>query len=196
MPSTIRRLEPGGKGFWAEDYNRMARVVELVERLSIAGGSFSMGSSGLSLAIPEAPELHIAKAGQTDAGYPTFDNDRKVFPCITYASPSFDPANPTDPFTFNLENSPEVQVYNLAECWIFEDSFLLLLKADGNYWTWNNQKRSGVASAGITKGNLGSVVVLGITIQARAKFADTASGAAVSVYHDGTEWVIDAEECP
>lgn len=196
MP-TIRRIKKGDRGIYTEDYNRMARVTDLVERLAIAGGSFSFGSSGLNLHIPEAAEIFVGKASQTAGGYPSFDNDRRVFPVQCYIGPYFDPALPLAAMSFNTTSVPEIQAYNLANCWIFENSLLLIVKLGGFHWTWNNQKRTGqIGGSDIAKGSLGDVDVQSLTIQARAKFGPSVSGKSCSVYHDGTEWVIDAEECP
>jgi hypothetical protein len=192
----IRRFKPGTNVLYADDLNRMAKVTEQIENLSLVGGEFSFGSSGLTLNIPEYAQTFIGIAGVDTGSYPTFNNSRKVFPVLLYCDPSFDEAAPTDEMTNAFMSVPEVQVYNLAECWIFEDTKLQVTFYNGKYWVWHNQKRTGVSAAAITKGNTGNVTVLGITITARAKFADTANGKAVSVYHDGTEWVIDAEECP
>lgn len=191
-----KQPEKGDKGLFAEDLAHVFKTVQMLDNLSISGGSYRWGASGLEIAIPEAPEIFIGKASETDGGYPTFDNDRKIFPVQCYIDPSSNSASPTAALSFHSTSVPEVQVYNLAHCWIFKDSYIPVIKLGGFYWTWNNQKRTGQASAAITKGNLGNVVVQSLTIQARAKFADTANGSLVSVYHDGTEWVIDAEECP
>lgn len=191
----IRRFKPGTNVLYADDLNRIARVTDQIENLSITGGEFSFGSSGLLINIPEYAQTFIGKAGVATGSYPTFDNSRKVFPFLLYSDPQFDETAPTAAMKFQFELAPAINVYNLAECWIFEDTLLQVTYYNGQYWAWHNQKRSGVAAAAITKGNTGNVTVLGITITARAKFGDTVNGKKVSVYHDGMEWVIGSEEC-
>lgn len=194
----LRRVRKGDRGLSADDLNFVFDQAERFNRLMVTGGTLSQGHSGTTLHIPSAEDfgLVLGKASESDSGYPSFDNDRKVFPVQLLSNPSYDPADPTAELTYSLLQTPETYVYNLAHCWIFEDTWLPMWRCNGQLYTWNNQKRTGVATADIAKGATGSVSVLGITITARALYGPTVNGQSLSVYHDGTEWVIDAEECP
>lgn len=198
MTVSLTRVSKGDKGLRADDYNAVLDIAERMSRLQVAGGTMSQGASGMMLQVPDGSEfgVMIGKAAVLSGSYPSFDNDRKIFPVICYVGPVHDTSLPNAALTFSTEQTPVINVYNLAHCWIFNNTYIPIWRCNGQFWTWNNQKRTGSSLASITKGNLGNVSVLSTTISARAKFADTANGKAVSVYHDGTEWVIDAEECP
>jgi hypothetical protein len=200
--SRFEQLAPTDTKMRRENMNSIIDWVDKLSNLRVGEGLvLSDGPAGLCLALDGAlPRVAILKMTNSAGSYPTYENDRYIFPARIAASPAFDYTDVDLAHVDAFLETPSVNVYNLAKCWLFEDDYLLAVQLGGMWWTYNRRPMRAQSSAGITKGNLGSCATINsptITISdCRAVFADTASGKKVWIEHDGVEWVIQAEECP
>jgi hypothetical protein len=185
--------------------DNMNFIIEWVEKLSNIrvgdGLSLTDGPAGLALSLDgNLPRFAIIKMKLNTGSYPSYENDRYVFPAQIAAAPAFDASDVDLAHTQSFLEVPSINVYNLAKCWLFEDDFLPAVQFNGYWWTYCRRPMLATTSAGITKGNLGTCVTVrtpAVTItDCRAVFADSASSKKVWIEHDGVEWVISAEECP
>lgn len=158
------------------------------------------GGVAVSLDFSVVARVAIVKMTNSAGSYPTYENDRYVFPARISAGPAFDSSDVDLAHTEKFLESPSINIYNLAKCWLFENDYIPAVQINGYWWTYNRRPMTATADAAITKGNLGTCTTVNSPTVAitdcRALFGPTVSGKKVLIEHDGVEWVIVAEECP
>lgn len=183
-----------------DNMNGIMDGLEKVLGLTVGPGLvLSNGPSGMALALDDSFRIAIVKMGVSSGSYPTYENDRYVFPARLAMAPKFDSSDPDLAHTEVALEAPAINVYNLAKCWLFENEYHLAVQINGGWWTYCRRPMLATANASITKGSTGTcTTVRGTTIaitDCRAKFGATVSGNDLWIEHDGVEWVIGAEEC-
>jgi hypothetical protein len=199
--SRFEQLAPTDTKMRRENMNSIIDWVDKLSNLRVGEGLvLSDGPAGLCLALDGAlPRVAILKMTNSAGSYPTYENDRYIFPARIAASPAFDYTDVDLAHVDAFLETPSVNVYNLAKCWLFEDDYLLAVQLGGMWWTYCRRPMLATANANITKGNLGTCTTIRTPTVAitdcRAVFGDTTSGKDLWIEHDGGQWVIGAEEC-
>lgn len=196
------RLGPQDTRMKRENMNGVIEEVERLARLTVGDGLvMTSGPSGIALALDgNLPRIALIKMSVNTGSYPTYENDRYVFPAQICASPYFDATDPDLAHSQNFLEAPSINVYNLAKCWLFEGDYLFAVQLNGYWWTYNRRRMAATANADIAKGALGSCTTTNsptvVITDCRARFGATVSGMKLAIWHDGVEWVIGEEECP
>lgn len=194
----FEELQPTDTRMKRENMNSIIGWVEKLSNMRVGDGLvMSDGPAGLCLALDAnaLPRIVIIKLGVSTGSYPSWEDDRYVFPARVSAGPKFDSTDPDLAHTEAFLESPHIDVYNLAKCWMFENDYTFAVQLNGFWWTYNRRFVKGVAAADIAKGVTGNITVGSLTMTALAYYGDTVSGKKVGLEHDGTQWIITEEEC-